>query len=132
MIKKIVNKIQIRLYVKFLYGFCYWGNCFIFAITKYVSSCSIAWILNLTSFGSIFVYLESFSIINNPFDKYLFTKGYWKFNITVEFVFSMNPWQDTRFSNSSGIPIPSNKLIFVSLNVVFFEMLHNLFYWNNR
>ena len=33
-----------------------------------------------------------------------------QFNITVEFIFFMNSWQDTRLSNSSVIPIPSNIL----------------------
>ena len=41
----------------------------LFAMTKPVSSWSIAKILNFTSFRSILNYLEPFSIINHPFDK---------------------------------------------------------------
>ena len=40
----------------------------------------------------------------------------------VEFGLFMNPWQDTRFSNSSGIPIPSNILKLVSSEVGLDEM----------
>ena len=61
-----------------------------FSITKYVSSCSIACIPNFTLSGRILNFLGLFSIIKDPFAKYLFTKRDRQFNMKVEFGFSMN------------------------------------------
>ena len=88
-----------------------------FFIEKSVSSWSIAWIISFTSFGRLLNCLELFAIIKKPFDKYLFTKLYHQFNTTCEFGFSMSPWKYTRFSNTSGIPIPSNILWLVCSNI---------------
>ena len=70
--------------------------------------------------------------MNNPFDKSLLIRRDRQFNITVEFDFFMNPWQDTRFSNISGMTIPSNTLKLVSLNVGLPEISHNVFDWHYR
>ena len=70
--------------------------------------------------------------MNNTFDGSLLIRRDQQFHITVEFDFIMNPWQDTRFSNSSGIPIPINKLKLVSLNVGLLEMTHDVFDLHNR
>ena len=113
------NQMQIRLFVKFIYGVCYWGNFCVFFITKYVSSCSIAWILNFTLLGRILNFLELFSIIKDPFAKYLFTKRDRQFNMKVEFGFSMNSWKYTNFSNTSGMPIQINIL----------KPFSQIFYW---
>ena len=69
--------------------------------------------------------------MDNGLDKLLLVIKVGRFNITVEFGFFMNPWQDTRFSNSSWIPIPSNILKLISLNVGFYEMALKVFYWHD-
>ena len=60
--------------------------------------------------------------MENTFDKYFSIRRVWKFNITVEFCFFINPWQDNRFRKNSRMPILSNILKLVSSIVVLHEM----------
>ena len=70
--------------------------------------------------------------MDNGLDKLLLVIKVGRFNITVEFGFFMNPWQDTRFSNSYGMPIPSNVLKLVYLNVGLHEMALKVFDLHDR
>ena len=51
--------------------------------------------------------------------------------MTVEFGFFMNPWQDTRFSNISGMPIPSNIMKLVCSNIGLDEMELKVYDWKD-
>ena len=65
--------------------------------------------------------------MENHFDKWLLIRRDWQFNITVEFDLFMNPLQNTRFSNSCIMPIPSNILKHVCSDVGLDEMVLNIF-----